>query len=259
MQKILNSLAPILLTGESGAGKSYWATHLAQKREVGAANVTYVDLAAVSDSLFLSELYGHVKGAFTGALCDKKGLCEITGNGSLILDEIGELSLDNQKHLLSFLDRREFRAVGSNHPKPFRGKVIATTNKNLKKMVEQGSFRFDLYHRLYVFHYRIPSFRERSVEKKEEILVNVQNSIKTVYCLKAIPILDDLARSLLWSYQWPGNVRQLRNFCEFITWKDKHHELEPEELRRLLDEFLGSCEGNHKVTCHFQIGVVPYH
>ena len=170
IEKLLKFKGNILVTGETGSGKSYWCEQFALKREKLISRVITVDLAALSESLVESELFGHSRGSFTGANARRVGLCELVGDGTLILDEIGELSLEAQKKLLTLLERKVFRPVGANHEIAFKGKVLAATNRNLMKMVKKGQFREDLFYRLNVFHHHITPFRKLSCEQKRIII-----------------------------------------------------------------------------------------
>lgn len=257
MKKVLNALAPILITGESGAGKSHWANQLARQRSLNGSSIMYVDLAALSDTLFLSELYGHIRGSFTGAQTTKKGLCDHVGKGTLILDEIGELSLENQKHLLSFLDRREYRPLGANFYKKFEGKIIATTNKNLWEMVEQDRFRKDLYYRLHIFHYHLPTLNQLAFVERKKILKNIFVHLKTIYCIDQLPFIGEQGeKSILYS-SWPGNIRQMKNFCEYLLIQHSGERVDHKQLELYLQKFRKSGD---KIlpTWDFQLGRVSY-
>jgi len=213
-RKVAPEDTTVLLQGETGTGKELVARaiHKLSPRKNGPYVV--VNCAAIPENLLESELFGHRKGAFTGALKDKKGRIEIADGGTLFLDEIGSLSLPLQAKLLRFLETKEIQPLGSEDTFRVDVRVIAATNQDLRKRVEEGNFREDLFYRLNVFPIYIPPLRER----KEDIplLANYFLKLYSKKMNKKIEKIDDGAMELLLKYSWPGNVRELRNIIERI-------------------------------------------
>jgi len=202
----------ILFEGESGTGKDVLAraVHATSKRSTGPFVV--LDCGAIAPQLIESELFGHVRGAFTGATKDRTGAFEAADGGTVFLDEIGELPLDLQPKLLRALERREVQPVGSQTPRPFDARVLAATNRSLEEAVRLGEFRSDLFFRLGVVRVAVPPLRERS----EDILLIATRMLRTLTGDPAAFIPRDLER-LLTGHPWPGNVRELRNVMERVA------------------------------------------
>ncbi|WP_457641024.1 sigma-54-dependent transcriptional regulator [Persephonella sp.] len=202
----------ILITGESGTGKELIANLVHKNSRRKDKPFVAINCGAIPPDLLESELFGYKKGAFTGANTDKKGLIEEAEGGTLFLDEIGELPIDLQVKLLRVLQENEIRPLGSSKAKKIDVRFIAATNKDLKKMVEEGKFREDLYYRINVIPIHIPSLRER----KEDILPLAQFFIKKYSSKYNIPQkkLSEKAKQQLLSYKWEGNVRELENLIE---------------------------------------------
>lgn len=205
----------VLITGESGSGKEYFArkVHGLSKRKNCVCNS--VNCAAIPEQLLESEFFGHVKGAFTGADRDRRGFFRAAHKGTLILDEIGDISPAIQVKLLKFLEDREVKPVGSSDSKYVDVRIIALTNQNLEEKIEQGLFREDLYYRLNVLSIDVPPLRER----KEDIPVLVRMFLnKTCDELKCSLIdIDFSALSYLAAQPWHGNVRELQNFIRRLA------------------------------------------
>ena len=163
---ILRARGPILLLGETGTGKSTFAKVIHDKVSPSEPFIC-INLATLNENLIEGELFGHVKGAFTGAICDKKGYLETVGRGTLFLDEVGELSYSSQKKLLLLLEEGVFFKLGSTKERKFFGKVIAATNRNLLKMIKNGTFREDLYYRLNCFSFEVDPIRYDKKKKKK--------------------------------------------------------------------------------------------
>lgn len=197
----------ILLHGESGTGKDILARaiHSHSPRKNGAFMV--FDCGATTPSLIESELFGHVRGAFSGAASTHVGILEEANGGTVFLDEIGELPLDLQPKLLRALESRQIRKVGASEWKSFDARIVAATHRNLRRMVAEGSFREDLYYRLAVMEMDVPSLRER----KQDIPALVERFLSLQDPPRALHDLPPHALSLLMAHDWPGNVRELRN------------------------------------------------
>ena len=204
--------ATVLITGESGTGKELCARaiHAASPRHYNPLVV--IHCGALTETLLESELFGHEKGAFTGAQYRKKGSFEVADGGSVFLDEIGDISLKTQTDLLRVLQEREITRVGSTHPIHVDFRCIAATNKNLQQLVDDGRFRPDLFYRLNVFQIPLPPLRDR----KGDIPVLVEHFIRkfSASMNKKITRVSPAAMALLDHYQWPGNVRELENAIE---------------------------------------------
>jgi len=204
--------ATVLIKGESGTGKELCARaiHAASPRRLNPLVV--IHCGALAETLLESELFGHEKGAFTGAQYRKKGSFEVAEGGTVFLDEIGDISLKTQTDLLRVLQEREITRVGSSRPIPVDFRCIAATNKNLEALVQEGKFRADLYYRLNVFQIELPPLRER----KGDIPILVEHFIRkfSVSMNKQITRVSPEAMDILDRYQWPGNVRELENAVE---------------------------------------------
>jgi PAS domain S-box-containing protein len=203
----------ILLTGESGAGKDYLARYVHENSRRAAGPFFSINCAAVAQELAESELFGHEAGAFTGAARRKKGLLELAEGGTLLLNEIGELSLRLQAKLLAFLDSRSFNRVGGEQPVTVSARLIAATNRDLEKEVSEGRFRADLFHRLNVFSLTVPPLRDRQ-EDIPLLVGKIMGQLAAELHISRIPELTPAVMDRLRNYRWPGNVRELRNVLE---------------------------------------------
>jgi two-component system response regulator HydG len=219
MQKVLNAIstvgptdATVLITGESGTGKELVARaiHAASSRRF--KPMVAIHCGALTETLLESELFGHEKGAFTGAQYRKKGKFEIAEGGTVFLDEIGDISLKTQTDLLRVLQEREITRVGGNQPIKVDFRCIAATNKNLEDLIEQGRFRPDLFYRLNVFRMELPPLRLRS----DDIPLLVDHFVRkfSLAMNKRISRVASVAMDALQQYNWPGNVRELENAVE---------------------------------------------
>ena len=207
VQKAAAKRLPVLVLGESGTGKELVARAIHACSPWRDEPFVPVDCGSLAPSLIESELFGHVKGAFTGATQSRAGLLVEAGKGTLLLDEIGELPVELQAKLLRVLQEREVRPVGSNERMPMEARIVAATNVNLKEAVREGNFRQDLYYRLNVFTIRIPPLRER----KEDILMLVNHFILRHGTADGIADFSPEFMNRLMQYNWPGNVRELEN------------------------------------------------
>jgi DNA-binding NtrC family response regulator len=203
----------VLLLGESGSGKDFIARHIHNRSKRCNGPFFAINCAAVAPELAESELFGHEPGAFTGARGRKRGLLELAEGGTLLLNEIGELSTPMQAKLLTFLDTRTFTRVGGETQIPVNARLIAATNKELEKEVDQGRFRKDLYYRLNVITVRVPPLRQRMEDLPllvQEILGQLSDEMGLQRPIEA----DDRSIRTLSGYHWPGNIRELRNALE---------------------------------------------
>ena len=210
--KVASADATVLVTGESGTGKELIAEALHRASKRNPHPLVKVSCAALPESLLETELFGHEKGSFTGAMTMRKGRFETANKGTIFLDEIGEMTLGTQTKLLRIIQEREFERIGSNVPIKIDIRVIAATNRNLSEEVEKGKFREDLYYRLNVIHIHMPPLRER----KDDIPLLVEHFLaKFRHAPNSIPTsITEEALAKLVDYDWPGNVRELENAIE---------------------------------------------
>jgi len=199
----------VMLTGESGTGKELIARAIHYNSLRKDKAFVPIDCNALSDNLLESELFGHVKGSFTGAIANKKGMFEVAEGGTLFLDEVGNFSLATQAKLLRVIQEREFRAVGDTRSHPANFRLITATNKDLKAMVAAGTFRDDLYYRINIFPIHVPALRER----RDDIAALAMHFLKVFSdeLGKKVTDISEGAMSALVNYGWPGNVRELEN------------------------------------------------
>ncbi|MDP9175048.1 MAG: sigma-54 dependent transcriptional regulator [Planctomycetota bacterium] len=216
LKKTAGDLAPrrstVMVLGETGSGKEMLARYIHQNSPRSVKPFIPVDCSSLSDTLFESELFGHVKGAFTGATRDSLGFIRAADGGTLFLDEIGELSLQLQSKLLRVLQEKCVVPVGDFRPRPVDLRVVSATNRPLDAMVREGSFRQDLFFRLNVVVLKLPPLRERL----SDIVPLSEHFLKTQAELYNEPVkkLSDEAAAVLQQYGWPGNVRELANVME---------------------------------------------
>ena len=214
--ELINKVAPtqarILITGPNGTGKELVAHQIHQKSDRHQFPLIEVNCAAIPSELIESELFGHLKGAFTSAIKDRKGKFEAASQGTLFLDEIGDLSLSAQAKVLRALQESKVQRVGSDKDISVDVRILAATNKNLKKEIEEGHFREDLYHRLAVILIEVPSLAERT----DDIPLLADHFISQIAKKDGMPAkkMEPAAMNLLKQYPWSGNVRELRNVIE---------------------------------------------
>lgn len=209
LEKLADSDVPVLIYGESGTGKELIARAIHFNSRRKDRNIVSENCAAVNEQLLESELFGHVKGAFTGADQNRKGLFELAERGSLFLDEIGDMSLGMQKKLLRVLQEKELRRVGDNKKIPVDVRIISATNRDLKELISQGVFRQDLYYRINVLTIYLPPLRER----KGDLPFLVEHFVKK-HTPPELPAIPEIPREVLQTflqYSWPGNIRELEN------------------------------------------------
>jgi len=211
-KRAAESPAKVLITGESGVGKDVVARYVHSHSSRKLAPFVAVNCAGVTETLLESELFGHVKGSFTGAYRDKRGKLQLAHRGTLFLDEVGEMSLRMQALLLRFLENGEIQAVGADQPQArVDVRVVAATNRNLDELVAAGQFREDLMYRLRVIHLHVPPLRERA----EDVHALLRHFLGLAD--RDLRFTDDALQAFL-DYRWPGNVRELRNVVEQLVW-----------------------------------------
>jgi len=211
-EKVAPTPATVLVTGESGAGKELVARAIHAASPRSAEPFVAINCSALSESLLASELFGHVKGAFTGADADRTGLIRQAAEGTLLLDEIASVPASFQVMLLRVLEERQARPVGAQREYPVRCRFIAASNRGVAELVREGTFREDLYYRLNVFHIDVPPLRQRP----EDTPVLAQHFLRAAASQfgKAVVGFEPAAMQRLEAHHWPGNVRQLRNVIE---------------------------------------------
>ncbi len=219
LESVLNSASLIaatdvvvLIRGESGTGKELLARHVHARSRRHQGPMIPVNCASLTGELADSILYGHRRGAFTGAVTDHVGFVGEAEGGTLLLDEIGEMPLNVQAKFLRFVETGECQAVGENRVRRANVRIIAATNRDLEAAVRAGNFRADLYHRLNVVPLELPPLRERNGDL-ELLLRNLTRDLSSQHSVQA-PRYSRSALKVLRDYQWPGNVRELRNLCE---------------------------------------------
>jgi len=237
-RRVANTGATVLLTGETGVGKEIVARYIHHVYCGNTHPFLTINCTTLPDALLESELFGHVKGAFTGAYKDKKGLFEEAGKGTIFLDEIGDLPLSLQAKLLSVLEHRKTRPVGSTLETPVEARLMAGTNKDLNSLMEEKQFRADLYYRLNVFPIHVPPLRER----RDEILPMARSFLNRYW--PTCPGFSPEVATILKSYPWPGNVRELEHAIEHATILAGRKKIQPEHLPSALRDFRVPAYGN---------------
>jgi DNA-binding NtrC family response regulator len=244
------SESPVLITGETGTGKELIARAIHRSGVRHLKPFLTLDCSVLNKNLLESEFFGHVRGAFTGAVADKKGVFEMAAGSTLFLDEIGEMSLDTQVKLLRVLEEGTFRPVGSPEEKKVSVRIIAATNRDLKLMIQKGTFREDLYYRINVITIHLPVLRER----KEDIPALIE------HFMKKLNGRHDSARQFtsealnqLMGYSYPGNVRELKNIVERVFMLSEREvigveDLPPEVRREVKRPAAGCTTGWHNLS-----------
>ncbi len=227
-EKAAASTAPVLLTGESGTGKELFAQliHQASRRRDRA--MVSLNCAALPENLLESELFGHEKGAFSGAISTRIGRFERADGGTLLLDEVSEIPVAAQAKLLRVLESKQFERVGTSEPIAHDVRIIAASNRDLEQEIDQGRFRLDLFHRLNVIEIRIPPLRERV----GDVPVLATHFVEYFRRENEVPIegFDSQAMRALTQYDWPGNVRQLRNLIHRACVVAEHPRITVDDL-----------------------------
>lgn len=221
---------PVLLLGETGTGKEVLARFIHQNSNRKDKIFIPINCAAIPPTLLESELFGHRKGAFTGADRDKRGILEEATGGTVFLDEIGELPIESQAKILRVIEEKEIIPIGDTKPKQVDVRFIASTNLDLKAKVERGEFRKDLYYRLSVFVYKLPPLRERIYDLPDFVRYFIQSSGKNVK-------LDPAVMELFFCYPWPGNIRELRSVIVYSLAKSNGSDIKIEHLPDYLIHF----------------------
>jgi transcriptional regulator with PAS, ATPase and Fis domain len=233
---VVRSVSPknanILLTGETGSGKEMIANLIHHNSNRSSGPFIKMNCAAFSKGVLESELFGHEKGAFTGAVTKRIGRFELADRGTIFLDEIGDMPLETQIKLLRVLQEKEFERVGSNETIKVDVRIIAATNQNLRELIEQKKFREDLYYRLNVVHIELPPLRERKddIPTLVSTFINKMNEEKGYHIYR----ITREAMQMLINYKWPGNVRELENTIESSMALAKKDLIEPKYLPSFL-------------------------
>lgn len=225
----------VLVTGESGSGKEFFPQIVHQYGIRKHGRYVAVNCAAIPEGTLDSELFGHIKGSFTGALENREGYFEVANRGTIFLDEIGELPLTTQARLLRILETGEFYRVGSSTPIQTDIRIVAATNVNLETAIREGKFREDLYYRLSTVPIRIPPLRERG----DDVLLLFRwfaGECAEKYNMPPIRLQDARAEAVLLGYGWPGNVRELKNMAERISVIETEREITAEILQRYIPQ-----------------------
>lgn len=212
VERVAQTDANILITGENGTGKDLLAREIHRLSRRAAGPLEIVDMGAVIESLFESELYGHAKGAFTDAKEERAGKFEAANGGTLFLDEIGNLPYHLQAKLLTSIQQRQIVRVGSNTPHKIDIRLVCATNRDIPRMVAEGEFRQDLYYRINTIAIELPPLRERKEDIPDFVNLFLEKYAK-VYG-RTVPDVSDSAMRLLTSHKWPGNIRQLEHVVE---------------------------------------------
>jgi DNA-binding NtrC family response regulator len=212
VERVADTLVPVLVTGETGTGKTTVAQVLHRISERGGGPLVKVNCAGIPDTLFESELFGHEKGAFSGATRSRAGLLPRANGGTILLDELGELSAAGQAKLLTALDEGEVRPVGSERVQPIDGRLISATSRDLEADIGAGAFRSDLFHRVAVVRIHVPPLRTR----RDDIPVLVANALHHLARRHGVARPDVCAQALAYlvARPWPGNVRELLHLLE---------------------------------------------
>jgi formate hydrogenlyase transcriptional activator len=236
VETVAQSDSTVLLLGETGTGKELIARAIHERSRRIAKTFVKLNCAAIPTGLLESELFGHEKGAFTGAIIQKVGRMELADQGTLFLDEVGDIPIDIQPKLLRALQEKEFERLGSTHTRRVNVRLVAATNCNLEKMVANREFRSDLFYRLNVFPIRIPPLRERKEDIPLLVAFFVQKFAKQMN--KRISSIPVATMKALTAWDWPGNIRELENFIERAVILTRGESLAPplSELRKVITD-----------------------
>ena len=227
-KKVASTDTTVLLTGETGTGKELFAQAIHQESSRSKQNLVAINCSAFSKELLESEMFGHKAGSFTGATKDKKGLFEEANNGTIFLDEIGEMAMDLQAKLLRILETGEYISVGESKPSKVNVRIIAATNRDLEKEIEEGRFREDLFYRISAFQIHLPPLRERIIDI--ELLINLFLKTFALKSNKKIKTTSSDYIEAIQQHYWKGNIRELRNVIERSVILSDTDELNAESL-----------------------------
>src|SRR5689334_13302165 len=253
VEQVAPARSTVLITGESGTGKELIARAIHMNSPRATKPFVTVNSSNIPSELLESEMFGHTRGAFTGAVAAKKGLFEVADGGSIFLDEIGDIPPETQARLLRVLQEREFTPLGDTTPRKVDVRIVAATNIDLKEAVRQGSFREDLYYRLAVVPIELPPLRER----REDILPLAQHFIRKYDEENARNVSEQLAPdvpALLEAYSWPGNVRELENTIERAVVIAPGNEITKECLRTEISDPKSVVSGHHDGASNAAVG-----
>jgi DNA-binding NtrC family response regulator len=245
---VAGSRSTVLVTGESGVGKELVARALHRNSSRASGPFVAVNCGAITESLLESELFGHVRGSFTGAVADKRGLFEEADGGTIFLDEIGEISLAVQVRLLRVLQENEVRRVGSSRPVRVDARVVSATNRDLEHEVKEGRFREDLYYRLSVVTLRVPPLRERT----EDVPLLAAHALRQARDAGArATTISEETLALLCQHSWPGNVRELENTIAHAALYARGSVITPDDLPEKLRKPARTAERSDKTPPMF--------
>ncbi|NND97222.1 MAG: sigma-54-dependent Fis family transcriptional regulator [Pirellulaceae bacterium] len=241
LRRIAATDATVLITGENGTGKEVIAQAIHQNSPRRNKRMRAMNTGAIAENLVESELFGHVKGSFTGADSDREGAFQYANGGTLFLDEIGDMPMSTQIKLLRVLEQNQITRVGDNKPIKVNVRVVSATNRPLEEMIQEGKFREDLYHRLKVVTVELPSLRDRA-----EDVIPLMDHFRKMFLRrhdKPTAHFSPAVTKRFFGYQWPGNVRQLRNFVETMVVLDTDGKLDVDDLPpELMDETADEAE-----------------
>jgi transcriptional regulator with GAF, ATPase, and Fis domain len=253
VEQVAPARSTVLITGESGTGKELIAKAIHEASTRAGRPFVTVNSSNIPSELLESELFGHTRGAFTGAVAAKKGLFEVADGGSIFLDEIGDIPPETQVRLLRVIQEREFTPLGDTSPRRVDVRIVAATNIDLKEAVRQGSFREDLYYRLAVVPIELPPLRDRV----EDILPLAQHFIQKYNEENGRNVSEQLAPdvlALLEAYSWPGNVRELENTIERAVVIAPGDEITKECLRTEISDPKSAVSGHHDGASNAAVG-----
>jgi len=234
IRRVADLDAFVLITGESGTGKELVARAIHNLGHRNKLPFVAISCGAIPEQLIEGELFGHEKGAYTGAVGARSGYLEQAGEGTLFLDEIGELSLHTQVKLLRVLQQKEFCRLGANRPIPLKARILFATHRSLPQMVEEGSFRQDLYFRVNVLRIEVPPLRER-LEDVPVLAKHFVTTYATTY-RKLVSEIDTGAMELLLRYHWPGNIRELENLIQRVVVLSEGETIRTEDLPECMQQ-----------------------
>jgi transcriptional regulator with GAF, ATPase, and Fis domain len=245
MDKVADCDSTILINGETGSGKGLVARAIHKKSKRRKKPFIAINCGAIPENLLESELFGHVRGAFTGATTSKAGKFEVADGGTVFLDEIGDMSSDLQVKVLKVLEEGEFEQVGGSKTIKVDVRIIAATHRDLAEEVQKGNFREDLFYRLYVIPLNLPPLRERRSDIPR--LVHYFLSESNLKNNRAVTGISDTAQEMILNYSWPGNVRELKNLIERLVVLKGEGVIHPQDLPHELGSYAAMAEGPNMI------------